>query len=135
MLTASTAPELVSIRTGRAMRISATARSTAIRSILPENPKAGRSIELARSAAQSWGLMGMLRSQHGLPSSERAKPFDALGSICRDCQVPESPAEVGVHEADLPHLADVSTGDEADPPSGEQSARGHAHGRLRVYSE
>jgi alcohol dehydrogenase class IV len=31
---------------------------------------------------------------------------DALASICRDCQVPASLAEVGVSEADLPRLAE-----------------------------
>jgi len=42
-----------------------------------------------------------------LPVPERAQAFvDALASICRDCGVPASLAEVGVSEADLPRLAE-----------------------------
>jgi len=42
-----------------------------------------------------------------LPVPERAQAFvDALASICRDCEVPASLAEVGVSEADLPRLAE-----------------------------
>jgi len=42
-----------------------------------------------------------------LPTPERAQAFvDALASICRDCGVPASLAEVGVSEADLPRLAE-----------------------------
>ena len=43
----------------------------------------------------------------GLPAAERGQWFvDALASICRDCKVPASLAEVGVSEADLPRLAE-----------------------------
>jgi len=42
-----------------------------------------------------------------LPVPERAQAFvDALASICRDCGVPASLAEVGVSEDDLPRLAE-----------------------------
>src|SRR3954462_9692696 len=45
--------------------------------------------------------------RQSLPVSERAQAFvDALASICRDCGVPASLAEVGVSEADLPRLAE-----------------------------
>jgi alcohol dehydrogenase class IV len=42
----------------------------------------------------------------GLPLDERAHSFvEALASICRDCRVPATLAEVGVHERDLDRLA------------------------------
>jgi alcohol dehydrogenase class IV len=42
----------------------------------------------------------------GLPVDERAHSFvEALASICRDCRVPATLAEVGVHERDLDRLA------------------------------
>jgi alcohol dehydrogenase class IV len=42
----------------------------------------------------------------GLPVEERAHSFvEALASICRDCRVPATLAEVGVHESDLDRLA------------------------------
>ena len=49
----------------------------------------------------------LIRPHGGSRSLSRRKRFvDGLETICRDCKVPASLAEVGVREADLPRLAE-----------------------------
>lgn len=46
--------------------------------------------------------------------------IDEIVALCRDCQVPDTLAAVGIAEKDLPKLAEDAM--EADPAAGEQPA-------------